>query len=281
MFTSIISPQLLEANLSNPQWKILDCRFYLADPEQAESEYLESHLPGAVYAHLDRDLCAPVVPGVTGRHPLPDVSKLAGFFGRCGIGPGSQVVVYDAQGGALAAARAWWLLRWLGFDAVAVLNGGWPYWVKEGMPVRKGVESTETALFSARLRPDLLVDSKQVETLILGTDFRLLDSRSADRFRGENETLDPVAGHIPGAISVPYAENLNQDGTLLSPDRLRNRFSSILGDIPASQAVVYCGSGVTAILNILAMEIAGLGTARLYPGSWSEWITNSGRPVSR
>ena len=281
MFTTIISTQVLEANLINPDWRILDCRFVLNDPEKAEADYTSAHIPGAVYTNLDRDLSANVRPGVTGRHPLPEISDLVEFFGNCGIEQGTQVVVYDAFGGALAASRAWWLLRWLGFDAVALLDGGWQKWVQDGMPVRGGIETNPACDFKLDLHPELLIDSGQVEELIQTDHFLLLDSRSADRFRGENETIDPVAGHIPGAVPVPYAENLRPDGTFRPAEELRDRFQPILDNIPANQVVFYCGSGVTACHNILSMQLAGLGLSRLYPGSWSEWITDPKRSIAR
>lgn len=281
MYKTIINTQKLEENLANPEWKILDCRFNLGDPKEAESNYIVAHIPGAAYAHLDRDLSAPIRPGVTGRHPLPKISDFEKFLGSCGIEQGMQVVVYDATGGALAASRAWWLLRWLGCDSVAVLDGGWQKWVAEGRSVRGGIEDHEKCVFKAIPHPEMMVTSQQVETRLQTLDFKLLDSRSEDRFRGENETMDPVAGHIPGAISVPFGKNLRPDGTFCTPEELRERFSTILGNAPVEETVFYCGSGVTANHNILAVEIAGLGTAKLYPGSWSEWITDPNRPVTK
>ena len=281
MFDTIINPQELAANLSDPNWRILDCRFSLNDPKLAETEYLSAHIPGAVYIHLDRDLSGKVNPGVTGRHPLPEVSDLVKTFGTYGIDRGTQVVAYDAMGGALAASRAWWLLRWMGINTVAVLDGGWQNWLQAKLPVRAGREAYLACEFTSDPQYEMLIDTSQVTELIKTRSYHLLDSRSADRYRGENETIDPVAGHIPGAEPVPFSDNLNLDGTFRTPSELQERFKRILGDVPANQAVFYCGSGVTACHNILSMQLAGLGLSRLYPGSWSEWITDPNRPVAR
>lgn len=281
MFTTIISTPALAENLQNPSWTILDCRYTLADPNQGESEYILAHIPGAVYVHLDRHLSAPVIPKKTGRHPLPDPDQAASFFAQIGIGDETQVVVYDAAGGASAAGRAWWMLRWLGHEAVAVLDGGWIKWRGEDRPTQSGVEIHSPRQFRAALNSKMTVDAEEVESIIHRTDFRLLDSRSADRYRGENEVIDPVAGHIPGALSLPYAENLNPDGTFRSREALNKRFQSAIGLIPVDQVVFYCGSGVTAAHNILAVAHAGLGMPRLYVGSWSEWIVDPGRPIER
>jgi thiosulfate/3-mercaptopyruvate sulfurtransferase len=230
---------------------------------------------------LERDLSAPVIKGVTGRHPLPDIFQASQVFARCGVDTGIQVVVYDAAGGALAAARAWWMLRWLGHTTVAVLDGGWQKWQHEGYAVRAGEEKQPSRKFHPVPNPEMILTSQDVFALIQQPEYRLLDSRSADRYRGENETIDPMAGHIPGAVSAPYADNLNPDGTMRPAQEQRKRFEKLLNSFRAEQAVFYCGSGVTAAHNVLAAEYAGLGQARLYAGSWSEWITDPTRPVTR
>jgi len=281
MPSTLISTNDLALYLHDPNWVILDCRYVLANPAQCEADYLTAHIPGAVYLHLDRDLAAPAVKGVTGRHPLPDVQQAARVFSRCGIAPGVQVVTYDAAGGALAAARAWWMLRWLGHSTVAVLDGGWQKWQRDGYPTSGGVEKNTPRHFQSKPIPEMVLTSQEVTERIGQAGFKLLDSRGAERFRGENETIDPVAGHIPGALSVPYADNLHPDGTMRSAKDLHQRFSTLLGIDPGAEAVFYCGSGVTACHNILAFEYAGLGLARLYAGSWSEWITNPDRPIIR
>lgn len=280
-YTTILSTVELSNHLADPNWVLLDCRCFFPDMERGEQEYLQTHIPGAVYVHLDRDLSGMVVPGVTGRHPLPDLEAAVQTFSRLGITDGNQVVAYDAAGGALAAARLWWILRWLGHTSVAVLNGGWGLWAKEGRLVRAGRETNPWREFHPKPRPEMLVSTSQVEIMRLDPAYRLFDSRSADRFRGENETIDPVAGHIPGAISVPYAINLQPDGRFRTKDNLRSRFKRLAGDIPAEQCIFYCGSGVTAAHNLLAMEYAGLGEAKLYAGSWSEWINDPRRPMER
>lgn len=276
-YTTLISTAELAERLTADDWVIVDCRFYLLQPDRGHEEYLASHIPGAVYAHMDHDLSSPVVPGKSGRHPLPDPETAAATFSSWGIGPGVQVVAYDASGGGMAA-RLWWLLRWLGHEAVAVLDGGWPLWLGEGRPTRSGQEHNAPRDFQPQLQEGWIVDTAEVATL--PAEARLFDSRTAERYRGENETIDPVAGHIPDAISAPYTENLNSEARFLSADDLRKRFEQLLGETSPEAAVFYCGSGVTAAHNVLAMAHAGLGNARLYPGSWSEWITDPERPVA-
>jgi len=282
MYTTLISPSELISHLDDPDWAIVDCRFSLEAPDRGREDYLRAHIPGAVYAHLNDDLCAPHIPGVTGRHPLPAPERLAQTFSKWGIGPGVQVVAYDdweaASGGV--AARLWWSLRWLGHQAVAVLDGGWKRWVGEGYPWRGGWETRSPRSFIPNPRPELIVSAREVEALRLDGAYRVVDSRSADRYRGENETIDPVAGHIPGAINAPYSENVGPDGLFKSREELRRRFTALLGNVPAENVIFYCGSGVTACHNLLALMHAGLGEARLYPGSWSEWITDANRPVA-
>lgn len=283
VYTTLISVTELIAHLDDPLWTIVDCRFSLEDPQRGRNDYLRAHIPGAVYAHLNEDLCAPHVPGVTGRHPLPTPEQLAQKFSQWGIGPGVQVVAYDdweaASGGV--AARLWWSLRWLGHDAVAVLDGGWKKWVEEGLPWRSGWEVRSPKTFVPKPRPELIVSASEVEAMRLDPAYRVVDSRSADRYRGENETIDPVAGHIPGAINIPYADNVGPDGLFKSREELQERFMTLLGDVPAQNVIFYCGSGVTACHNLLAMLHAGIGEARLYAGSWSDWITDASRPVAK
>ena len=276
IYTTLIATPQLALHLGDPDWTLVDCRFALADTGLGRRAYLEAHISGAIYAHLDEDLSGPIVPGITGRHPLPDPAVLAARLSQWGIGPGVQVAVYDDQGGAYAV-RLWWMLRWLGHEAVAVLDGGWQAWREEGRETRSGQEARPRRDFQIELRPDLLVTADEVDAIRLDPDWRLLDARGADRFRGENETIDAVAGHIPGAASAPYAGNLGSDGRFLSPDELAGRFGRLLGDVPATRTICYCGSGVTAGHDLLAMLHAGLGEGRLYVGSWSEWITNASR----
>jgi thiosulfate/3-mercaptopyruvate sulfurtransferase len=279
-YTTLISPGDLRPQVGRKDWVIVDCRFSLPDPPAGRRAYAENHIPGAVYAHLAEDLSGPVVAGKTGRHPLPDPGVLAKRFSDWGIDRSTQVVAYDASGGAMAG-RLWWLLRWLGHDRVAVLDGGWQAWVTEGHPVTAVPPVVERRSFVMALRPGLVADATAVDRARADRKSKVLDARAAERFRGENETIDPVAGHIPGAISAPYAENLGADGRFKSPEDLRRHFTGLTGQTPADRIICYCGSGVTAVHDIIALAHAGLGQALLYPGSWSEWITDPRRPVAK
>jgi thiosulfate/3-mercaptopyruvate sulfurtransferase len=279
-YSTLITTNELAKHVNDPEWAIVDARFVLSAPDRGAQNYLHSHIPGAVYAHLERDLSSEVVPGKTGRHPWPSVDQTAGFFSRIGIGPGVQVVVYDDAGGALAAVRVWWMLRWLGHEAAAVLDGGWQKWVHEERPVKGGDEKRARRNFTPQERPDLIVDAKTVDHMRQDSAYRVFDARAADRYRGENETIDPIAGHIPGAFSAPYLDNLSEEGTLKPPQELRAMYQKLLGEVDPRNAVFYCGSGVTSIHDALAMEIAGLEGAKIYPGSWSEWIAPGTRPIA-
>ncbi len=278
-YTTLISTAELAEHLDDPAWAIIDCRFSLADTGRGRRDYQAAHIPGALYAHLDEDLSSPVIAGQTGRHPLPDIDAFAQTLAGWGIDDGVQVVMYDDSTGGIAA-RLWWMLRWLGHDAAAVLDGGWLHWSNAGLPARGGPESRPERAFEARSRANLVVDTAAVAVMIREQPTRLFDSRTADRYRGENETIDPVAGHIPGAICAPYPDNVGPDGLFLPKETLKARFETLLGGTPAGQAAFYCGSGVTAAHNLLAMVHAGLGDARLYAGSWSEWIVDPSRPVA-
>ncbi len=278
-YTTLISTEELSAHLEDPDWAIIDCRFSLADTALGRREYEQRHIAGAVYAHLDEDLSGPIIPGQTSRHPLPEIDAFAQTLSKWGIDEQAQVVAYDSLGGAIAA-RLWWMLRWLGHEVVAVLDGGWPRWEKEDRPAAGGVETRKPRRFTPHPRPELLVNAGQVQELRANPAYRLFDARSADRYRGENETLDPVAGHIPGALSLPFGDNLARDGAFLPVEELRARFEAQMSRVPAQHVVFYCGSGVTAAHNVLAMAHAGLGEAKLYAGSWSEWITHPERPVA-
>jgi thiosulfate/3-mercaptopyruvate sulfurtransferase len=277
-FTTLITTAQLVPHLTDPDWVIFDCRFSLADAERGRRDYQAGHIFRAIYAHLNDDLSGPIVPGRSGRHPLPDLDVLGQFFSQSGLDYHSQVIAYDDAGGAIAA-RLWWLLRWLGHEAVAILDGGWPQWIADGRPTTDTFEPRAPRSFAPHPRADLWLTTEQILTRLNDPHFKLFDSRSADRYRGENETIDPVAGHIPGAISAPYADNLTPEGAFKSPAELRARFEALLGETPVDHAAFYCGSGVTAAHNLIALEHAGLGEAKLYAGSWSEWITDSSRPI--
>jgi len=280
MFDTLISTSDLAGNIKNPEWVLVDCRYVLTDKTKGEQNYLESHIKNALYADLAHDLSDTIIPGVTSRHPWPTVEQAARYFSSIGINQNVQVVVYDDIGGALAAVRLWWMLRWLGHNAVAVLDGGWQKWIAEALPVEKEIRKPTPRSFTARPRPELLVSMQQVDAMRLDERYRVLDARTSDRYRGENEFIDPIAGHIPGAVSAPYVFNMNKDLTFRSVDALQKHYRNILGDIPAENAAIYCGSGVTSIHNALAMLHAGMGEARIYAGSWSEWITNPNNPIA-
>ena len=276
MFTTLISTADLDQIKAVKNVRIFDCRFQLADKEAGRRAFQSAHIPGAQYVHLDDDLSGPIIPGQTGRHPLPTAAKAAQRFGAWGISNGDQVVVYDDKKGAIAA-RMWWMLRWLGHEAVAVLEGGWQAWEGAGLAVSDEVVSPMPATFEAKVREELVATVEEVDRERLNAEFAIVDSRAAVRYRGEQEPIDPVAGHVPGAINLPFPENWQADGNMKSAEELAARFA----DLPEPQKTIfYCGSGVTACHNLLAYQHAGLGEARLYPGSWSEWIVDEARPVA-
>lgn len=279
-FTTILSTQTLAQHLQDPDWLVVDCRFDLAKPHWGVEEYLKTHIPGAVFADLDHDLTSPIMP-TSGRHPLPDPDRWRETVTRWGITPETQVVPYDVTGGSLAAVRAWWLLRAYGHARVAVLDGGYPKWLLEGRPVTADLPQRKPLPFTAQFDASQLVTTDELLPLLDDPAHLLVDARAAERFRGEVEPIDPVAGHIPGAMSRPVAQNLNPDQTFKSPEQLRAEFRALLGEISAENIIAYCGSGVTGGHNLLALEIAGLGSGRLYAGSWSEWIRDPKRPIAK
>lgn len=275
----LISAADLMAHLDDPNWLVVDCRFSLADTERGRREYSRSHIPGAVYAHIDEDLSSPVVPGVTGRHPLPDPIALAVQLSNWGANSDTMIIAYDDAGGA-HASRLWWLLGWLGHDLAAVLDGGWQAWQAAGYPETDTVPQRSQRVFQPHPRSERLVNADFVKANNHNSDYIIADSRDPQRYAGLNETIDPVAGHIPGAVNVPYMANLQPDGHFQNPDILRQRFEKLLDGKDGEHTVFYCGSGVTACHNILAYAHAGLGQALLYPGSWSEWINDPERGVA-
>jgi thiosulfate/3-mercaptopyruvate sulfurtransferase len=284
MPATLIEPPELAAHLEDPDWAIIDCRFDLARPDWGAQAFAAGHIPHALYAHLEHDLSAPRAPR-SGRHPLPQVELLAATFARFGIDERVQVIAYD-QGAGAFAARLWWLLRWLGHPQVAVLNGGLAAWERAGLPLSSTIEARAPRQFRAGPDAHRVVSGSEVAALVSsGTLARagqlLIDARSADRFAGENETIDPVAGHIPGARNHPYAGNLDASGRFLDAARLRQAWEATLRGASARQLIAMCGSGVTACHNLLALEVAGLRGARLFAGSWSEWITDPDHPVAR
>ncbi len=277
-FTTLISTDALASHLDDPAVAIVDCRFKLDDVEWGEKEYVASHVPGAVYASLDRDLSGAKT-GVNGRHPLPHSAALGATLGRFGIDRGVQVVAYDQDNG-MFASRLWWLLRWLGHDAVAVLDGGFKQWTAERRAVRSGAESRAPRVFDVHTRSEMTLDVNAVASHIGANDWRLVDARAPQRYRGEVEPIDRTPGHIPGATNRFFGQNLGADGTFLAPEALRASFKDALGVAP-DHLVCYCGSGVTACHNLLALEHAGITGAKLYAGSWSEWSADPSRPTEK
>ena len=261
----------------HPEWRVFDCRHDLMKPELGEEQYRTAHIPGATFAHLDRDLSAPKN-GRNGRHPLPDPQAFVAWLGRQGLKPTDQVVAYDGGGGAMAA-RLWWMLRWVGHEAVAVLDGGFAKWTKEGRTVTAELVSFPATTYTGRVRPEMAVDAAYVQSHLRSA--TVLDARAPVRWRGETEPIDPEAGRIPGSLNRFSNDNLSPVGVFKPAAQLRQEFEAVLGARPAADAVHSCGSGVAACHNLLAMEVAGLKGGKLYAGSWSEWIADPQRPRER
>jgi thiosulfate/3-mercaptopyruvate sulfurtransferase len=276
-YATLVSTQELFEHLSDPNWVVFDCRHDLKRPEVGPREYAKSHVPGARFLHVDEDLSAPLT-GKNGRHPLPDPEEFARKLGAAGVDRAKQVVAYDAHGGSYAA-RLWWMLRWLGHDAVAVLDGGWGKWLREERPETDAVPMPEPARFApARRAP--AVDTAFVLAHLRDPSLLVVDARSAERYSGATEPLDPVAGHIPGSINLPFQDNLAAGGVFKSAGALRALWEPLLHGLAPANVVHSCGSGVSACHNLLAMEIAGLSGSRLYAGSWSEWCADPTRPIA-
>lgn len=257
---------------------VVDCRFDLSNPEAGRDAYRAGHLPGAVYAHLDADLSGIIGPQ-TGRHPLPVPSVFAARCSLWGIATGVRVVAYDDVGGAYAA-RLWWLLRWLGHTDVVVLNGGVQAWLGAGYPLETSLPQPDLKHFDAEAMPGMTMDASMLQSALAVQTCRLIDVRSSARFHGEIEPVDPVAGHIPGAINHPFSRLLDDDGYFLPSEVIRAQLMALLGTAGSGDVVAMCGSGVTACHLLLAMSHVGLPGGRLYPGSWSEWIRDPSRPVT-
>ena len=277
-FTTLISTETLERHLDDPGFVIVDCRHNLADVDAGERAYRAAHLPGAVFLHLDRDLSGAKT-GSNGRHPLPEIGVLVPRLGRAGIDATRQVVAYDQNNG-MFASRLWWLLRWLGHDPVAVLDGGLDRWQAEGRPETNAVPTARATTFVPKA-PTPVASAEEIVHHLGDDTLFVLDARAAERYRGDVEPIDPVAGHIPGARNRPYTENMTEQGTFKPAAQLRSEYEALLGSTLPSAVVHQCGSGVTACHNVLAMSIAGLSGSRLYPGSWSEWVADPARPVAR
>lgn len=276
----LISPQALKDRQEQPGLIILDCRFALEDPDYGRCSYAEGHIEGAQYADLERDLSGPVNKGVTGRHPLPDAQALLEQLRAWGVNEDSDVVLYD-DGPAAFAARAWWLLMWLGKrDGVFILDGGLKAWHAAGFPLSIDAVSRPRGAFNGKPDDRLLVNTEQLLKRLGSPELTLIDARAQARFRGEVEPIDPVAGHIPGAQCAAFGENLDSSGCFLPAEQLKQRFAEQLGDRSPEELVAYCGSGVTACHNLFALALAGYPLGKLYPGSWSEWITDPQREIA-
>lgn len=277
-YQSLISVNTLAGNLENPAFRIVDCRFSLAQPDQGQKDYATGHIPGASYANLDSDLAAPISAG-SGRHPLPDAESFVATLRRWGISNDSQVVVYDDAGGGVAA-RLWWMLRWLGHQDVALLDGGFAAWTGANHPLSQEVTAQPAGLISSRAASDRVWSSAQIEAWVAADRaFTLVDARAGARFSGEQEPIDTVAGHVPGAVNLPFSDTLNADGTWRETDEIKACWARF-GDLPGEKEWgVMCGSGVTACHLALSASIAGLPEPCLYVGSWSEWIQDPARPI--
>lgn len=268
----------LAAHLEDPDWIVFDVRHDLMDVDKGRNAWKAAHIPGAFFMHVDEDLSGPKT-GANGRHPLPGIADFAARMNRCGVGPGRQVVIYDDNGGSFAV-RLWWMLRWLGHETVALLDGGFPRWRSENRTVDASAPAPREGAFEPRPRLGATADVHYVAAILESPTVRIVDARAPARYEGKEEPLDPVAGHIPGAINRFWQRNLASDGRFLPSDTLRADFLELLGDAEPCLTVHQCGSGVTACHNIFAMELAGLAGARLYPGSWSEWCADPSRPVA-
>lgn len=277
MYTTLINTQTLVAQLGQKDQIIFDCRFNLADPSAGERVYQVGHVPSAFYLNLDHDLSSPIT-ATSGRHPLPDPKQLATKLAAYGLNDNTQVFVYDDISGAFAA-RTWWLLRWLGHEAVAVLDGGLPAWLEQGGSLEQNTPALPKQIgnFQAQLQPNYVLNTA---ALSHSHPYQLIDARNAERFRGELEPIDPIAGHIPGAINRPLTDNLTK-GQFKTAEQLKQEWTAQLAGQNPTQVVHMCGSGVSACHNLLAMEIAGLSGSRLYVGSWSEWIRDPQHPIAR
>jgi len=276
--TPLISTAELAGSLSAADWFVADCRFELGKPDAGRNAWRAGHIPGAVHVDLERDLSVPVTPA-SGRHPLPDPADFAQTLSRLGIGNETRVVCYDAGPGAFAA-RLWWMLRWVGHDEVAVLDGGFAAWTAEGRPVSTATPARAPARFAPQPRPDLVLDTDGVMRALAQGE-TLVDVRAAERFTGNVEPIDPVAGHVPGAVNLPFLDNVDGSGRFRDPAALAELWRSRTGAGPGAAPICMCGSGVTACQGLLALEAAGIRGARLYEGSWSEWIRDPARPVAR
>jgi thiosulfate/3-mercaptopyruvate sulfurtransferase len=277
--SALIQVEVLAQQIDDPRLRLFDCRFELLKPDAGRDWYETGHLPGAIYADLDRNLSAPRTPA-SGRHPLPTPAAFQSWLRQCGVNEDSRIVAYDA-GNGMYAARLWWMMRWVGHEGVAVLEGGLGRWTALGLPVERGGPAHRPGNFVARPRPELVADASAVLAAAGSRAQRVVDVRAPERYRGDVEPIDPVAGHVPGAVNQPFTASVAADGRFRPAAELRAMLAAPLGDATPRDAIAMCGSGVTACHLLLAMEVAGLRGARLYAGSWSEWCRDPSRPVAR
>lgn len=276
----LVSTQALSEHLHDPTWVIFDCRHDLMDTAKGERVYREGHIPGAHFAHLDTDLSGEKT-GKNGRHPLPSPQAFIAFLARHGVSNDSTIVAYDDMGGQFAS-RLWWLARWVGLRNINLLDGGINKWLADGRALSQDVPRPTTRPLAGHADARMVISADELLPRLRDTDsgsFALIDARAPERFRGEVEPIDPVAGHIPGALNRFYKENLNADLTFKSREELASAFQTMVGPVGQAEVVHQCGSGVTACANIFAMHYAGFPLTTLYAGSWSEWISDSSRPI--
>jgi thiosulfate/3-mercaptopyruvate sulfurtransferase len=278
-FNMLVSTAELATHLDDPNWVIFDCRHDLGNATKGAEVYASGHIAGAYFSGVDHELSG-IKTGTNGRHPLPDPSVFAYFLANCGVTAESQIVAYDDVGGQYAA-RLWWMTRWIGHPYAAVLDGGWSKWTHEGRPVSTEVPAARQGEIPVEVHPEFLATLFEVEQLVESGAGQVLDARAPERFRGEVEPLDPVAGHIPGAVNHFFKRSLQDDLTFKPSAEIRREFESTLGGRDPETVVHQCGSGITACVNLLAMELADLSGSKLYSGSWSEWVADSNRPVAR
>jgi thiosulfate/3-mercaptopyruvate sulfurtransferase len=277
-YQTLIDAESVARLIGDPQAALLDCRFDLASPAAGKQAFLAAHIPGARYADLDKDLAAPVM-AHSGRHPLPPPELFATRLGLLGVDNDTQVIAYDEANGAFAA-RAWWMLRWVGHSHVAVLDGGFRAWVAAGGALQSGEAKPGTRHFTPRVDTNVVLSGDEVAEALRDPRRLLVDARAAERYSGAVEPLDRVAGHVPGAVNHPFTDNLAADGHFQPAAQLRRRWEQQLAGRSPENVIAMCGSGVTACHNLLSLEVAGLAGAKLYAGSWSEWIRNPERPVA-
>jgi len=269
---ALIETNELLQHLDDPKWVVVDCRFELADASSGIEQYQEAHIPGAFFADLNKDLAGKITP-TSGRHPLPPITDFRKLLQSWGITSATQVVAYDSEGGAMAAGRLWWMIRGIGHEKVAILNGGFPKWLLEDLPLDSDPpKKTFPVNTTFEYQPDWFIQADLVDSIRNCPGWVLVDSRAVNRYYGDQEVIDINGGHIPGAKHLPYALVLNPDGTFKSASELHTLYTSLFNGIDPRQSVFYCGSGVTSVVHLVALEYAGLPGARLYGGSWSEWI---------